>query len=250
MRRTLRILVACLALGSACQTAQAQDGGELQAVRDDLERLAFDPAKFFPSPYVQDRSTVRIVYTGDDYGWPVYAIAIAEGCIDGEARPKDRGASRWRARMVRAPAVPGVDRPRQRGGELVSRLVRAGATSADGLREALNTAGVEWVEADLRTCPGATRALAQSADAAWVPEAVAAPKPNDEQLVLHADIVRVEVQQYARLSTYRGWLAERSPGAWAVDLASTLGPCWRPATIAAPWLLTPDARPAGSPSPR
>ena len=42
---------------------------------------------FVPSQYIEDQSGVRISDTGDDFGWPVYAIAVAEGCLDGENNP-------------------------------------------------------------------------------------------------------------------------------------------------------------------
>jgi hypothetical protein len=246
MRDPIRLLLFSLVLSCLTGPVHAQSGGRasVEEVRDVVMELAFDPTKYFPSPYVKDFSMVRIIYTGDDYGWPVYAVAIAKGCDQSSLIPPSQRisrqrecASQLRARMVRAPAPPNMSRPRQRGSHLVSRLVEQGATSAEGIRNSLTTAGLEWVEADLRTCPGAMTALARSAEADWVPEAVATPKPGDELsgLVLHADIVQVDIQQYARLSTYRGWIADRSPGAWAVSLISTLEPCWRPAGAAPPW---------------
>lgn len=211
-------------------------------VRALVQQIAFDPATYFPSPYIRDRSVVRITYTGDDYGWPVYAIAIAEGCVDGETVPRNNCASRLRARMVRAPGALGASRPRQAGSQLVSRVKEAGATSAEEVRHALRGAGLEWLEADVRECPDALAVLSRSAEAVWVPDAVANPTSGDEMsgLVMHADIVRVEFQQYARLTTYHGWLADRSPAAWAVELASVLEQCWRPMPIDPPWLLPTD----------
>lgn len=208
-------------------------------VRAIVQQVAFDPATYFPSPYIRDLSVVRITYTGDDYGWPVYSIAIAEGCVDGETIPQNNCASRLRARMGRAPGVIGATRLRQAGAQLVSQVRETGATSEEDVREALSGMGLEWLEADVRACPGALATLAKSAEAIWVPGAVANPTSGDEMsgLVLHADIVRVEFQQYARLTTYSGWLADRSPAAWAVEMASVLEPCWRPMPNDPPWLL-------------
>jgi hypothetical protein len=236
----LSTLAVALAITVSGQAAHAQAPADPRAsvadVREAVGRIAFDPARYFPSAYVSDRSIVRITYTGDDYGWPVYAIAIAEGCVEGETVPRDQCASRLRARMVRAPAPDGMTRPRQRGVRLVNQLVERKATSSEQIRAALDQIGPEWVEADLRTCPGATEALSKAGEAAWAPEAVVNPKPTDElSLVLHADIVRVELQQYARLTTYRGWLAEKSPAVWADGLAAVLEPCWRRADAPAPW---------------
>lgn len=198
---------------------------------------AFDPKTYFPSRYIRDRSIVRIAYTGDDFGWPVYSIAIAEGCLDGETIPRDDCASRLRARMARAPAVPDAARPRLLGSRLVTRVKETGAGSPEEVRRALGEMDLEWVEADVRACPGALDALARSAGAVWVPDAVAHPVPEDNMsgLVLHADIVRVEIQQYARLTAYSGWIAEGSPAAWAVEMAAALEPCWRPTSEPPPW---------------
>ncbi|MDI6624211.1 MAG: hypothetical protein QME55_05730 [Brevundimonas sp.] len=210
-------------------------------VRAMVQHAAFDPTTYFPSRYIRDHSIVRIAYTGDDYGWPVYSIAIAEGCIAGETVPRDGCASRLRARMVRAPADPDAVRPRVLGARLVSRVEGTGARTPEEVRKALGEENLEWVEADLRACPGALDALAESAEAEWVPDAITNPRPEDAMtgLVLHADIVRVDFSQYARLTTYSGWIAERSPAAWAVGLAATLEPCWEPAPEQPPW-LRPD----------
>jgi hypothetical protein len=201
-------------------------------VTDLVRQVAFDPQAYFPN-----RSIIRIAYTGDDYGWPVYSIAIAEGCIAGENRSRDNCDSRLRARMVRAPAVPQAMRPRLAGLDLASRVTETGAVSTEQVRLALRDMDLEWVEADLRACPGAVATLARSAEADWVPAAVANPTPNDDMsgLVRHADVVRVDLQQHARLTTYSGWLAEGSPGAWAVEMATALEQCWRPISAPPPW---------------
>ena len=236
MPLSIQIAVCTIILGCLAQPARAQETSILET-RDAVRQMAFDPATFFPSPYIKDRSVIRITYTGDDYGWPVYAIAIAEGCIDQENVRQDDCKSRLRARMVRAPAPPNLTRARQRGVHLVTRLVERGATSPELMRTALDQLGVEWLEADLRTCSGAMETLQQSTEAVWVPDAVSDPTPDDEMagLVLHADIVQVEIQQYARRTTYVGWLAAGSPAVWAEALATVLEPCWRPANVSVPW---------------
>lgn len=205
--------------------------------RDAVRRMAFDPSRYFPSPHIRDRSIIRITYTGDDYGWPVYAIAIAAGCVDQENVRADGCVSGLRARMVRAPAPPGMTRPRQRGSHLVNQVTQRGGSSPEQIRAALDDIALEWVEADLRTCRGATAVLGRLRDAEWAPDAVAEPNPAGEELslVLHADIVRVELQQYARRTIYEGWLAEDSPAVWAESLAAALEPCWRPAATPPPW---------------
>lgn len=241
MSHPVLLPVTAVILSGLFPTEEAQD--PLSSARPDVRAIvqdvAFDPATYFPSPHIKDRSVVRITYTGDDYGWPVYSIAIAEGCVDGETIPRNNCASRVRARMVRAPGVHGATRLRQAGAQLVSRVEETGATSVEEVRQALREIGLDWLEADVRACPEALAALARSAEAIWVPSAVANPTPGDEMsgIVLHADIVRVEIQQYARLTTYSGWLADQSPAAWAVEMASVLEPCWRSMPNDPPWVL-------------
>ena len=86
-------------------------------VRDRVWDLAFDPNRYFVSEYGDEQvieEIITIAYTGDDYAWPVYSIAIAEGCLEGEGNGPACGA-RLTARMVRAPAPPDMTRPRHRG---------------------------------------------------------------------------------------------------------------------------------------
>jgi len=242
MRFPLHIALWPLVLGALAQPVLAQDQQSVSVfdLRDPVRALAFDPTAYFPSPSIRDRSIIRIVYTGDDYGWPVYAIAVAEGCVDGEA-VGDQCASRLRARMVRAPAPPAMERLRQRGLYLLNELGKRGATSTPLIRAALAELGTEWLEADLRACPGAVAALGRASDARWTPNAVTRfdhdPTVADylEGLTLHADAVRVEFQQHFRRSTYIGDAGEGTPAGWAVDLAAVIEPCWRPANTPPPW---------------
>lgn len=246
MRRLTDLAVALLALAVLGCPAVAQDDDQNSLfeirgeIRDVVQPMAFDPSKFFASPYVRDSSVIRITYTGNDYDWPVYAMAIADGCVDAEDRRRDACGSRLRARMVRSPAPPDLTRPRQRGLHLLNLLADRRATSPDEIRRALAEVGVEWLEADLRTCPGATEALRRSKDITWTPNEIAGladERSGDEPLlmVIHADKVRVEFEQFLRLSTYYGYSAPGSPAAWAVELAAALEPCWRPATVPPPW---------------
>lgn len=236
---TIRRLIPCLLLLGYIATAAAAQAATspeaLGRVRETVRALAFDPTKFFRDEDVGDPSIIRIVYTGDDFAWPIYSIAISEGCLEGET-PSPECGSRLTARMVRSPAPPDMTRPRQRGSHLVRRLVERRAISRPSIRSNLRALGVEWLEADLRACPGVSSLLARSAQLSWVPEEVSSPGLRDEiTLVLHADTVQVVFDQYARRATYEGYISEGSPAAWAVELAQAIEPCWRPARIRPPW---------------
>lgn len=207
----------------------------VEQVRETVSALAFDPTSFFRRGEMGDSSMLRIIYTGDDYGWPVFSIAVAEGCIDGEKRSDGCGL-RLRARMVRAPAPPDMTRPRARGQHLLQLLAERRATSRSAISSNLRPLGVEWLEADLKTCPGIEEIMASSADLIWIPREISTASPQKEiLLVLHADTVQVVFDQHQRRSTYEGYIAEGSPAAWAVDLATALEPCWKPAETAPPW---------------
>jgi hypothetical protein len=236
---TLRSLLCSLLLsGLIAAPAHGQAKPPLEdfaRVRDEVRALAFDPATYFPSRFIRDGAMIRIAYTGDDYAWPVYSLAVAKGCLDEEPRSKDC-LSRLTARMVRAPAPADLQRPRQRGAHMVRELARRQAASPSSMPSHLSALKVEWLEADLRSCPGATSLLARSADLSWVPKEISNPDASDlVSPVLHADMVEVVFERYARRSTWRGYIAGNSPAAWAVELAETLEPCWKPARTAPPW---------------
>lgn len=199
-----------------------------------VRELAFNPEHFFLDQY-HSQPVVTVTYTGDDYAWPVYSIAVFEGCHDDEPRV-DGCRSALRARMVRSPLAPDMRRPRERGGRLVWNLFEKGKTSRMALRGALTRSGVEWKEADVRRCPNAMKALERSANLKWVPSEISNPTPKDEiNLVIHADTVEVTFRQYGRASIYSGYVADGSPAAWAEDFAASLEPCWTDATIPPPW---------------
>lgn len=233
-----RALLTLAMLISPSAVASAQDGAvSIHELKPLVADAAFDPTVYFPSRVYPDASLLRAVYTGDDYGWPIYAFAVAEGCVDDEPTADASCRGRLRARMVRAPASPEATRPRHRGVLLLSRLVERGATTPPLISAALTDLGVEWLEADLRTCPGATEALRSLDDVSWTP----APSFDLDQLqyassiVMHADYVRLDVLHFARTASYAGWIAPDSPALWAVRFAEVLEPCWRSAAIPPPW---------------
>jgi hypothetical protein len=226
---SISLLASTPALGQAVTSPEA-----LGRVREHVRSLAFNPTTYFRR-HGDDDSMIRIVYTGDDYAWPVYSIAIAEGCL-AEDRPEPGCRSRLTARMVRAPAPPNFTRPRQRGSHLVHQLVQRRAMSRSSIKAQLAPSGVQWLEADLRTCSGASAILARSGQLNWVPDEISNPQLREEIVVhLHADIIEVVFDYLGRRSTYLGYIADHSPAAWAQELSDTLEPCWRPARVPPPW---------------
>jgi hypothetical protein len=141
-------------------------------------------------------------------------------------------ASQRIARMVRAPAAEGMSRARQRGSALVLQLEESDLP----LPAALDAAGLEWREADLATCPAADSLLKRVGAINWVPRHVYDPDPNTLQgIVLHADKIEVSFNAFAQRTTYRGYVADGSPAAWAVDFAAALESCWTGTDAPPPW---------------
>lgn len=199
-----------------------------------VSALAFDPSRFFEN----DRNLVRITYRGDDYGWPVYAIAVRKGC------GKDRTpgcAQQIHARMVRPVWAGGKadpERPRWRGLALVQSLRDRGLTTPEQMVPTLDTS-LEWLEVELSRCEGALAALAQADRIQWVRSGTFSPGEDEPELVLHADTVRVEISDYLRNTVYEGYSAQGTPAAWAITFARTIEPCWRPSDAPRPWRRSP-----------
>jgi hypothetical protein len=100
----------------------------------------------------------------------------------------------------------------------------------------LDRAGLEWVEADLNSCPGATRKFEEGRLIVWVPiEIFASVRPPTREVVMHADNVEVVFTDSSRRTTYQGYVAPGSAAQWAVELAAALDACWRPLVAVAPW---------------
>lgn len=236
--RGMSALWAGLALHTAAHAqARAEPAESIDAyierivrLRDEVASLAFDPKTLFgDQPRASD--FITIAYVGDEFGSPVYSMAIRQGCLDGEKTGR-HCASRRTVRMVRAPAPPDLSRPRERGSHLIRHLLR----SEGPLRSALDRAGLEWLEAELNDCPAAAEKFQNAGSLTWVPPELYAPHSGGMRgIVLHADQVEVTFEEPARRSTYSGYVAEGSPAEWAVQFAEALEGCWRPATAPAPW---------------
>lgn len=223
----------------------AERSMSVDAIRSATRQLAFDPDRFFP-----DRNTAPLIairYTGDDYGYPVYAIAVRRGCT-----PQDTGEARQTcfarltARMVRAPGIgpaEGEGRSRRRAGaKIFGQLQNLAPRDEAQLRGGIDRLGLEWLEADVNACPAAMAHLETAGDIGFFAAPVV-PEDNSLDIVLHADKIAFSFGGYLTRSHYDGYLAKGSPGAWAHQLAVSLGNCWKPAAATAPWLLDMPAEP-------
>lgn len=199
--------------------------------RERTRVLAFDPGRFFantPEPMIAIRST------GDTFGLPLHAIALRPGCNPADpAAPRVDCSRRIVARMVRAirPAAP-TER-HLRGQRLFNTLEQAHPGDDAALRRALDTAQLEWVEADVRQCAPAMARLATLQDLRFVTD-LDLDRPRFE-MTSHADQIRVDVRHGPVRTRYEGWAKPGTAGAWADDFARSLEGCWKPANAPAPW---------------
>ena len=221
---------AALLLGQVAPVA-AQDAPPSYDFRERTRTLAFDPARFFPE---RSEPAISVRYLGDDYGFPVYAIAVRRGCTDadqGEARRTC--GERLIARMVRSPFEGKPPRPRARGQRLFATIAQSQPQNDNALLRTLDDTGLEWLEADVRKCPTAMAHLATGRDLKFSP--AADPTRQPLEIVLHADKISFEIGDYLMRSRYEGWAKPGSPGAWANDFAMSLETCWKPSMAPVPW---------------
>lgn len=232
----MRIAIA-LTLGLAAMMPAAAQQAEPFDVKAAINRLAFDPARYFTFESAQD--LMRVTYRGDDYDFPVWSMTIRNGC---QAEPRLPPCFKQRiARMVRAPVpAEGAERPRWRGMALVAALEDA-KTEAE-VADRLDKAGLDWVEADLTACPGAMDALKVMTEVRWPSPTPLLPSDDFPPLALHADKVTVDIPTFLHAVRYSGAAFKGSPGEAAVRLAQTLEPCWKPSAAPVPW-RNPAPRP-------
>ena len=224
-------IAAVLLAAAGASEDQEAHYAHVKVVHEVVAKLAFDPARFFPDE-PRGRDLARISYTGDDYGWPVYSIAIRDGCTDKSGKDCH---SEFRARMVRAPGYLAASRPRHAGSALIARIAENKTEKPAEIAKALDGDKLDWVETDIGTCPGAKDVLVQASRLSWVRPQVFAPEDTID-MVLHADTVEVEFPDFLRRAAKHGKIAEGPPPQWGTKLAAVLEPCWKPAPAdARPW---------------
>ncbi|WP_294327085.1 hypothetical protein [uncultured Sphingomonas sp.] len=225
MLRLVPLVALSLAAAAPAQEAPGY------SFRERTRALAFDAGRFFaatPEPMIAIRSD------GDTFGLPLYALALRPGC-----NPADSAASRADcsrrivARMVRAILPAAATERHLRGQRLFTALERARPDDDDALRRTLDSAGLEWVEADVRQCAPAMAHLATLQEVRFVPS-LDLDRPIFE-MTSHADQIRVDVHHGLVRSRYEGWAKPGTAGAWASDFAKSLEGCWKPATAPVPW---------------
>jgi hypothetical protein len=175
---------------------------------------------------------IRIMFK-DHFHRPIWSIAIREGCNKDEP-PSEVCRGRLTARMVRAPAPVPNATALDRSLGLARRLVQRGARTQAAIKAALPSLRPEWMEADLRSCPGISDRLARATSLVWLPRRLDLPD-EDQRIWLDGGDLQVTFDYYPTVSTFSGVPLDGSPLAWGMDLAKALEPCWKPAGAPPPW---------------
>jgi hypothetical protein len=229
---------ACFIVALVCGVVTplaAQDSDPSYDFRERTRLLAFDPGRFFAERF---EPAMSVRYLGDDYAYPVYTIAVRKGCtLDDKNEARRTCGERLTARMVRSSFQGIPPRLRARGQRLFGAIAKAAPQSDEALLQLLDSAELEWLEADVRQCPAAMAHLATGQDLRFSPIIV---QSEPAEIVLHADKVTFEVSDYLVKSRYEGWLKPGSPGVWANDFAASLETCWKPSRAMVPWRVTKD----------
>lgn len=228
----MRLLAATLAVMAAVPAqAESRRGFDLhQAVLAE----AFDPERFFDGGYVKPVLTVR--YLGDDYDYPVYALALYKGCFEADAGGDRSCRERLQVRMIRAPYDGEPERPRWRGTKLLGDLRTRGVSSQKELLAALDSGAVEWLEADLAKCPAAMEHAGTTDNLRWFGVPLVEEPSDGIAIVLHADTVEVRFRpNYFTDVRYEGIVDADLPSGWADRFAKSLENCWKPSAATRPW---------------
>jgi len=229
----LRLLSVTLALLAALPTqAESRRGFDLHQT---VLAEAFDPERFFDGKYIDD-PILTVRYLGDDYDYPVYALALYKGCHDADAEGDRSCRDRLQVRMVRAPYDGEPERPRWRGTRLLEELSTRGVSSRKELLAALDDGAVEWLEADLAACPAAMAHARTTDNLRWFGVPLIEEPSDSIAIVLHADTVDVRFRpNYFTDVRYEGIVDDAFPSGWAEEFTKSLESCWKPSTAPRPW---------------
>lgn len=197
----------------------------------------FSANSFFPEHFVGPDLTAR--YIGDDYGWPVWAVAAKLACPNPETldrssacEPEERD---WVIRQAAAPEIQEGARPR-RNGFAFSQQMQVGLQANSDVNTVARDAGLIWREARMSACPVAQEAFDAFRNVSWLPTNHPLVYTSDElNLVLHADKIQLTLQTYLQETTFTGWLAEGNPADRFNAFVVALEPCWTTPSVPAPW---------------
>lgn len=217
--------------------SQSPDKSEESAYdyRDRTWQTAFNTGNFFEER-AKHQLDMSIEYSGDDYRYPVYAVAVRGGCTSldkGDARKLC--GDRLTARMVRSPFIGDAPKPRTRGQVLYSFLASKNVSNDAQLVLAFDEHKLEWLEADISSCQPAIAHLSTAPELPFFASTLLTDK-SVLPIVSHADKIAFDFRGgHLTKSSYQGYLKQGSPGEWANAFVQSLESCWTESEAPTPW---------------
>jgi hypothetical protein len=221
---------------AACGQAKDEDGHR-RLNRDCLIALAFDPKTYFETDAfgrgdaLRPGGVVDAVYIAGR-GGPRWAFAIDTVCDPAGAPSCQADQFRLVLRAVT------IDRVGRTPPEWIGRPPQ---TEAE-MRRFL-AAGANWREADLRSGPGATKALLSLEDVPtrpfddWTRGVITGLAPDQVVVIADANTIRVRAGGVMGGVAFHDTGGADGAGDWAQRMLEVAKPCLKPAAVPAPWEL-------------
>lgn len=203
--------------------------------------LAFDPARFFSDDeFIGDYVLIEYVA---DYGMPTYAIAIVEGCLEGQSR-EDKCWANVTSRIVRAPIDWRSSPPRIDGWALTEEVYLTGARTEEEMVAALAQSRIEWLEVDATRCKFFHEEIRQIAAADQGLEVFTREFSDELVFYAHADTVTLTIVTNGTRKKIEGVPLEGGPldqvDAAVSRLMDREANCLKPSDSTPPWENNPS----------
>ena len=207
---------------------------DLMEVRKKILDQVFNPDRFVGKNGNYSQPIIGVVYTGDDWAWPVYATGIFRGCrkpisedYSGPCEPEF-----W-ALKLSAATNSGTGRPRHAGSRLTQNVYELlQSSTATTIDEAMSRVNTDWQFTTFSMCPSAQLALD---DLGTIDLDIAALKKHSGHY-LHSDYVTIKIKHAQQSITVKSPVNDPF-GKWATALDEALQYCWQPAKLPKPWEL-------------
>lgn len=257
-RRAAGLILLGLAASAAADAETSPTLEALSGAKQVLWETVFDPSVYAEGLHERPQTRIEMRYHGDDYDYPVAALALTYArepdCVaalrQAAVRPPDACPFGWRAHVVRAPEpesnqYPGL-RPRWRGSALEARLAAQPALMEAGAETIIAALDIEHLILEEAGCLEAQPDLAGLVTVSPVQKSYselfdpAVEFKGLGGLYLHADTVSVRVESYAGVLEASGVPEAGRVTGWARDLLLAFDPCFEKAGFGPLWRPAPD----------
>lgn len=225
MFRGLVFLILLELIFPALSYAQNSNFQRILETRDKLNSGIFDPANL---PFDGEETLLTARYTGDDYGWPVWSMAIVRSCAP---RSYPCAQDRLKIRTIRAFPIKTDGRPRNKGSSLTSQI-NTFIMQGESIESAISKSNIAWDFVDIDSCPAAKTLFETAPDQKWVSDDI-----FERRIIpyLHADSVEVKLYSARAIILYKDIPTGDQPSAWASALMEAAIPCLTQSYMTPPW---------------